>query len=70
LDEVHESNPVDPPKDYSSTGTSSEKNNYMLGSFQSNQKKKMLLLFMEAEESSSCGSYNKSIRASPMVLSM
>jgi hypothetical protein len=30
----------------SSTGTSFEKNSYVLGSFQSNQKKKMLLLFM------------------------
>jgi cytochrome c556 len=55
----------------SSNGTSFEKNNYVLGSFQSNQKKKEdAVALQEAEVSSSCGSCNKSIRASPMVLSM
>ncbi len=54
----------------SSTGTSSEKNNCMLGSFRSNQTKKDAVALHEAEVSRSCGSCNKSIRASPMVLSM
>jgi hypothetical protein len=54
----------------SSTGTSFEKNNCMLGSFQSNNKKKDAIALHEAEVSSSCGSCNKSIRASPMVLRM
>jgi hypothetical protein len=58
------------PNSSSSTGTSFEKNSYMLGSFQSNPKKKDAVALHEAEVSSSCGSCNKSIRASPMVLSM
>jgi hypothetical protein len=54
----------------SSTGISFEKNNYVLGSFQSNTQKKDAVALHEAEVSSSCGSCNKSISASPMVLSM
>jgi hypothetical protein len=49
----------------SSTGTSFEKNSYVLGSFQSNPKKEEDAVALHEDEvsSSCCGNCNKNIRA-------